>query len=110
MGVIQNKGCGLIEIYGMTSVLYISFFLKKKGWQDGAHMRSQMCNPKDFSQDKIEDVICVWGGGCRVYDAFYRRDTRDMVIYLQVGKSILVQFFTDTPFVDDDVLYIFSLK
>ena len=55
----------MIEIYGMTSVLYISFFLKKKGWQDGAHMRSQMCNPKDFSQDKIEDVICVCvcGGG-----------------------------------------------
>ena len=74
-------------------------------------MRSQMCNPKDFSQDKIEDVICVCvGGGRRVYDAFYRRDTRDMVIYLQVGKSILVWFFAGTPFVDDDVLYIFSLK
>ena len=52
----------MIEIYGMTSVLYISFFLKKKGWQDGAHMRSQMCNPKDFSQDKIEDVICEGRG------------------------------------------------
>ena len=54
----------MIEIYGMTSVLYISFFLKKKGWQDGAHMRSQMCNPKDFSQDKIENVICGEGVGC----------------------------------------------
>ena len=39
-------------------------YFEKKWRKAGVCMPLRMCNPKDFSQDKIENVICGEGVGC----------------------------------------------
>ena len=72
MGVMKNKLCNLINMQGgMNGVVYF----QKKVCQTGERMHFQMCKPKYFSQDKLEDVIFGDGVG---YMMYYREETLEI--------------------------------
>ena len=70
MLVIYYKGYLLIEMYIGCIISVVKIY--KEGWQAGGHMCSQIWNPKDCIQDKIEDIICGEGVGFMIR---YREDT-----------------------------------